>query len=236
MDSMLLSTAKKFLDAYGGEDRWRKATHVEFSFSAWGLLFFMKWKKPFHFIRAKIDLGRPLVRFFPVHRLGYWGILQNHSVRIESADGKLIQSRQSARETFSGFRRRLWWDILDMLYFSGYAMWNYYAFPALLLRKDIEWQEPREGILLARFPPEIPTHCREQTFHMDPDTHLLVQHDYTAEIVGSWARAAHLIRRHNTWKGIPYPAKRRVVPRNRDGTPKKGPLLVGIEIHHWKLI
>jgi hypothetical protein len=44
--------------------------------------------------------------------------------------------------------------------------------------------------LTVDFPSEIHTHCRRQTFYLDRSG-LIVRHDYTAEVAGSWARGCH---------------------------------------------
>ncbi|HUF53071.1 MAG TPA: hypothetical protein VMR52_04770 [Dehalococcoidia bacterium] len=156
-------------------------------------------------------------------------------MRIESADGNVLASRDEPRKYFPGGRRRFRWDDLDFLYFAGYACWNYVTFPALLLRDDIEWSEVSNTTLEAKFPASIPTHSPVQQFQFDPQTALLRQHDYTAEVFGDWAHAANVVLKHGTSDGIPYPSKRWVTPRRADGTPRQFPLLVGIEITDWHL-
>jgi hypothetical protein len=41
------------------------------------------------------------------------------------------------------------------------------------------------------FPANLPSHCKNQVFHFAPGGELL-RLDYTAEVVGGWANAAHL--------------------------------------------
>ena len=152
------------------------------------------------------------------------------------AVGNVLKSRSESRDKFPYGRRLLWWDALDQTYFAGYALWNYMAFPALLLRDDIEWTEPQEGTLDARFPPHIPTHCEHQRLHFDPVNVLLRRHDYTAEVFGGWAKAAHVILEHGRGDGIPFPSRRRVTPRGPAGRPLPFPVLVWIEVHEWRLL
>ena len=171
----------------------------------------------------------------PIDRRGNVGVLEGHTVRIEDARGDVVASRSDPRSQFPYRRRLFWWDCLDFIYFAGYAFWNYLTLPALLLRDDIDWTEVREGTLKARFPPHLPTHCEVQRFHFDPATGLLRQHDYTAEVFGGWARAAHVILEHGNREGLPFPSKRRVTPRGPGGRPLPGPVLVWIEVQSWEL-
>jgi len=167
---------------------------------------------------------------------GQRGVLDGGSVRIELDEGRVLSSRENPRSLFPGGRRRFRWDDLDFLYFAGYAAWNYVTLPALLLREDIAWSEVSETTLEAKFPPSIPTHSPVQHFHFEPGTALLRQHDYTAEVFGDWAAAANVVEEHGAWEGIPYPSRRKVTPRKKDGTPRPFPLLVGITIEDWQLV
>ena len=229
-------TARRALDAYGGEERWRSATAIEVTLSAGGLAFQLKWQRAFRRVRGRVELARPHVRLDPIDRHGRIGVLDGTEVRLEHADGNMLRSRSDPRDKFPYGRRLLWWDALDQTYFAGYALWNYMAFPALLLRDDIEWREPQPGTLEARFPPYLPTHSERQAFHFDLETGLLRQHDYTAEVFGGWAKAAHVILEHSTREGPTYPSRRRVTPRKADGSPRRGPVLVWIEVHDWRLL
>jgi hypothetical protein len=90
--------------------------------------------------------------------------------------------------------------------------------------------------LLASFPENIPTHSPVQEFLFDPASGLLGQHNYTAEVMGGWAKAANAVIAHGTWNGIPYPAHRRVTPRKKDGSPAGGPVLIDLIIHDWSVV
>ncbi len=157
-------------------------------------------------------------------------------VRIETDAGDLVASREDPRRYFPGGRRLFRWDDLDMAYFAGYAAWNYLTFPALLSRDDIAWSDISETTLEARFPESLPTHSPLQRFHIDSESGLLRQHDYTAEVFGGWAKAANVVEEHGEWEGVPYPSQRKVTPRKGDGRPRAFPLLVGIEIGDWRLV
>ena len=100
----------------------------------------------------------------------------------------------------------------------------------------MRWLEKPGTSLAACFRSHLPTHCPIQRFHFDPATFLLRQHDYTAEVFGAWAKAANQVLAHATWQGLPYPSKRRVTPRRRDGKARRFPVLVWIEVHEWRLV
>jgi hypothetical protein len=229
----LSSLASRVVAAYGSEQTWRSAQSVDVEASASGLLFTLKVGHGFERGRVHVEVASPRARFTPREWDGRSAVLDGHDVRIEDADGQVLASRPDARKPFPWGHRLIRWDELDLGYFAGYAFWNYLAFPALLLRDDIAWNELGPGLLEARFPPALPTHSAVQRFHIDPATGLLRRHDYTADVVGSFARAAHRILAHDTADGIPFPSHRRVRPRIAGRA--LGPTLVDLRIHAWTL-
>jgi hypothetical protein len=233
---ILPETIRKALEAYKVPDRWTGFARIEALVSTSGLLFLMKGHRPFNRIKVSLEIADPRVRFQPIDASGSVAVLDGGTARIETPEGRLVAERPEARRYFRELRRRFYWDPLDHAYFSGYALWNYLTFPALLVREDIFWRETAAGVLEARFPEALPTHCPIQQFTFDPDTGLLRQHDYTAEVIGSWARAANVVLAHQECAGIPYPSHRRVTPRRPDGRPRPVPTLVDIVVHEWRLI
>ena len=220
----------RVVDAYGGDARWRALLRIRVQVSANGVAYRMKWQTPIVEVPAEVAVWEPLVRFQPNKPDGLIEVFAGTEVRLEQPDGRVVQARVDPRRSFPGGRRLLWWDRLDQVYFAGYALWNYLTFPALLLREEIAWEETAASTLRAEFPKGFPTHSRIQHFHFDPTTALLVQHDYTAEVIGGWAKAAHCVLAHERTEGLPFGTRRRVLPRRRDGSPARFPTLVGIDL------
>jgi hypothetical protein len=231
--------AAKIVDAYGGAERWQNASAVDTQITMGGLLLKLKGhaESSLSNLRAHTEIERPYVRVEPIDDDGNVGVLEGHDVRCETPDGQVLQERPDTRRLFPAKGRRwLHWDRLDALYFVGYTQWIYNAFPALLWRDDIEWIEVGERTLEAHFAPELPTHSAVQQFHFE-DTGLLRQMDYTAEVFGSWAKAAHVVEEHRETDGIPWPSRRRVWARRPDGSPRTSPqpLMVKLDVHEWRL-
>ncbi len=224
---MLPDTAQRVLDAYGGGVFWSEVGKIPLRVSAKGMAFRMKWRPAMVEVPVVISVRDPHVRFSSTRDDGEVEVFDGDEVRIER-NGQLLEQRRNPRQHFPGGRRALWWDRLDQIYFAGYALWNYVTFPALFLRDDVEWIEIKPHTLQARFADSVPTHSQVQQFHIDPDTHLLVQHDYTAEVFGSWAKAANVILEHQTYNEIPFGVRRRVTPRRANGSAAPFPILVDI--------
>ncbi|NTW82093.1 MAG: hypothetical protein HGB36_01825 [Chlorobiaceae bacterium] len=230
-------TAEKAIAAYGGMELWQSAETLEVEVNAYGWAFTLK-RRPF-FRRVKIieQVHTPFSSLTPIGRVpGISGILDGHDVRLEDKTGKVIAERKNARQYFKIGRRLFFWDDLDMSYFANYASWNYFILPALLMRDDIEWKEFEPGLLEARFPQEIPTHSQVQRFRFDRDNGRLIQHDYTADIISPLARASNVVLQHSrNTEGLLYPSERRVTPRGPKGKPLKGPVLIHLDIHGFRL-
>ena len=227
---------KKAVDAYGGKERWEKANSIEAEFSANGLAFLFKRRPPFKKAKILLDISCPNSRITPIGRdVDTAGILEGSNVRLENGNGEIIQVRKDARQNFPGGRRAIYWDDLDMAYFANYAMWNYLTLPALLLRNDIIWREIEEGLLEAIFPKELPTHNQKQFFRFDLETGLLLQHDYTAEVISRFAKAANVVLAHSESEGSKYTSHRKVTPRTLKGKPMRRPTRIEIFIHKYRL-
>lgn len=229
-------TAQKAIDAYGGIERWKNAKYVEAKVSVRGLAFTLKRRPFFEHASIKMEIGQPFSKLTPIGKnKNISGILDGQNVRLENEKGNIIAERASARKYFPFGRRLFYWDDLDMAYFANYAFWNYFTLPNLLLNESIEWTEKSSGFLLAKFPKSIPTHNEIQEFHFDTQTGLLIQHNYTAEIISKLAKAANVMIEHAEQHNIIFPSLRRVTPRTPKGKALKGPILIEIKVHHFKL-
>ena len=186
--------------------------------------------------RARLSTAEPRTVVEPYPGPGRRGVFERNEVRIESDEGQVLERRSDPRSCFHG-RRLLWWDHLDFLYFAGYALWGYacapfvFARPAYAVREIAPWdgRGERWRRLQVTFPADVPAHCREQVFYFD-SAGLLRRNDYTAEVFGPWAKAAHLCEEHREYGGLVFPTRRRVYPRAPSGHPRRAPTLVRIDL------
>ena len=84
-----------------------------------------------------------------------------------------------------------------------------------------------------RFPPQIHSHCSEQSLYFD-ESGLLRRHDYEVGVAGG-ARAAHLVSDYVEVQGLRLPTRRRVFMRNEDGTLQRDKTPVSIDLSHFEL-
>jgi len=232
-----LQALSTILDAHGGVDRWHEISQIDVEMSAHGFLFSTKHVPRQNHAHLSIDTRSPRTVIHDYPAAGLSGILQGAGrVEVCDANGGIAEAREPARTEFDP---RPWkhWDALNFAYFSGYAMWNYLTLPFLLLAPGVEVQqvsERRATVLDVRFPSDIPTHSELQRLYFDAAGRLY-RHDYTAEVVGGWARAIHLCSNYREFGGLQFPTTRRVYPRGPFGRPLSAPTLVAIDIHDLDL-
>jgi hypothetical protein len=228
------------IEAHGGMDYWNSLEALDAEITAKGFLFLAKQRPVLNRVRMRAAAHEPRFSFFDFPKPGQTSeLIGNAEVRILDSEGKVVSRRENPRAAFHGIRRLFAWDDLDFIYFAGYATWNYLTAPFLLSRKGflIEALEPLQGDMssLSRlqvtFPEDIPTHSRQQIFYFD-EHRLLRRLDYTAEVVGGWAHAAHLCEEYRTFDKLKIPTRRWVLPLAPFGhRPLPGPRLVDLEVH-----
>ena len=234
-----LPVLERTIAAHGGRALWEDAREICVKVSSGGLAFASKLQgSAVRDVEARIATTGQHVTFSPYPRAGMRGVLERGgAVRIETDAGAVLEQREQPRRDFAGLRHKLWWDRLDILYFATCAMWTYVSAPFVFVgdeyavRELDPWREGDETWqrIAVRFPEWAQTHCREQVFHVD-GRGLIRRHDYTAEPIGSWARAAHYCLEHQTFDGLTLPTRRRVYQRRRDGRRRARPLLVWIDL------
>ena len=128
--------------------------------------------------------------------------------------GEVLAERADPRAAFGG-RRNLWWDDLDLLYFGGYALLGVSVRAVHLHARRTSGSRTRNrGARTARpgrasgsrFP-DVPAHSREQSYWFGPDG-LIRRNDYTAEVFGGWAKAAHYCWDYREFDGFMIPTRR----------------------------
>ncbi len=226
--------------AHGGRARWETAEAVVLQIRSGGFLMLSKVHRPsipeFE-LRASTREPRAVIRPYP--EPGLVGVFDGAAdvVRIEAEDGRVVAERAHPRPAFRSLRHLVHWDRLDLLYFAGYALWGYATQPFCFLQPGVEaWELPASDVsgahrrrLAVRFPPQLPVHSPGQIFHVD-GAGLIRRNDYTAQVVGSWAAAAHDVDAYEEADGLNIARRRRVRPRARSGRPRPGPMLVRIDV------
>jgi hypothetical protein len=232
---------EKSIAAHGGSERWQSLQAINASLSSGGLAF-TSHLQPFALRNLKLSL-LPHSREATLHgygRPGWCGKWTPGHVRMLDENGSLVAERHDPRASFAKFRKNFQWDKLDMLYFAGYALWNYLSFPFILKSPGVGIEEAvNAGVahlhrLDAHFDETIPTHSPVQSFYLD-ESGILKRHDYTADVIGSWAKAANLCLASEQVEGMRFYTRRRVYPTMGHRLVLPLPTLVWIEIDDIRL-
>jgi hypothetical protein len=228
---------ERAIAAHGGMDRFEATERLAADLHVGGVALPLRFKRgALADYTGEVSTREPQAVLSPYPGVGRRGVFERDRVRIESADGEVLAERANPRAAFGG-RRHLWWDDLDLLYFGGYALWGYLCAPFIFTREGFEvteeqpWHEDGEtweGIRVT-FPPDVPAHSREQSFWFGPDG-LIRRNDYTAEVFGGWAKAAHYCWDHREFDGFMVPTRRRAMPRGPGRRPLRRIAVVTIAI------
>lgn len=236
------SVLERIIAAHGGRALWGRLHSLEAELSARGLLFTLKRRPILDRVRVTAFAHEPRFLFHDHPSPGMTGeLIGEEEVRILGPDGAVLERRVRPRAALRRPGTFFSWDALDFLYFGGYATWNYLLTPFLLLFDGVRVEPlpPGRGLppggarLRVRFPEGLPTHCPEQTFFFDERLRLR-RLDYVAEVVGSWARAAHLCEEYRDFEGYPAPTRRRVHPILFGERPLRAATLVAIDVHRLR--
>jgi hypothetical protein len=235
---------ERSIEAHGGIERYRAASEIGVHVRCTGWAFVMRFQRgKLADFTGTISTAEPRATLSPYPRPGQRGIFERDAVRIESDSGELVAERRNPRAAFRGVRHAIWWDDLDLLHFAGYALWNYMSAPFMFLRPGFEleelepWAENGETWrrLHVAFPPDVPTHSREQDFYFD-ETGILKRLDYTAEVFGSWAKATHYCWDHEEYSGLVVATRRKAMPRRRNGRPVNAVNIVSLRFDDVRLL
>lgn len=222
---------QEMLEAAGGLDRWRQVETVIVKGEMGGLILDIKSDFDSNPVRtATITAGTPGLIVEPYLEKETRGVFGGDFVRIESLDGQVKAERHNPRDYFlrapHKWKRFFRWDSLDVLYFAGYAIWNYFNTPFFLaepgvMTEEIDpWQDSDHKLyrcLRVAFPAGFHTHGSDQVFFVHtegPELGLVHHFQYTAEILGSWAKAIHFTSNFGDFGGIRFPTTRRATLRD----------------------
>jgi hypothetical protein len=228
---------ERAIAAHGGMERFERTDRLAADLHVGGLALPLRFQRgTLSSYTGEVSTGEPHAVLTPYPGTGRRGVFERDRVRIESLDGEVLSERSNPRAAFGG-RRNLWWDDLDLLYFAGYALWGYLCAPFMLAREGftVVDERPRqedgetwEGIRVA-FPTDVPAHSREQSYWFGPDG-LIRRNDYTAEVFGGWAKAAHYCWDYRGFDGFMVSTRRRAMPRGPGGRPLRAVAVVTIAI------
>lgn len=229
--------AQKIIDAHGGLDTWQNFTSLTAHLKQGGALWHLKGHGgKLDETNVTVGLGDEWASHHPFGADGQITLFRPSKVEIKDSADRIVEELDAPRDSFAGHTLDTPWTEPQLAYFAGIAMWTYLNIPFLLAAPGVvseqlaDWNENGETWqrLKVTFPPEIATHSTVQTLYVDADG-LLKRHDYDVEIAGN-TPGAHYISDYTTVSGLKFPTKRRIFPRQPDGTSLAEPLVVSIDL------
>ncbi|MFQ6242647.1 hypothetical protein [Sinorhizobium meliloti] len=229
--------AQKIIDAHGGLETWKTFTSLSAHLSQGGALWALKGHADkLNETNVTVGLGDEWASHQPFGADDKVTLLRPDKVEIKDRAGRVLEELDTPRASFIGHTLETPWTEPQLAYFAGIAMWTYLSMPFLLAEPGVvceqldDWNENDETWqrLKVTFPKEIATHSTVQTLYVDAEG-LLKRHDYDVEIAGD-TPGAHYISDYTTVSGIRFPTKRRIFPRQGDGTSLPDPLVVSIDL------
>jgi len=222
----------------GGAERWDALDALELSVRVGGLALRMLGQhRPVTEFDAIVSVHEPRVTFASRAVPEWRGTFDAGAVTLRDAGGEVTGERREAVFV----RRPPWpkprWDAIDAMAFSGFALWHYTTFPALLRRSDVCVTglgeraidgAPAHGLEL-RCPSSVPAHAPVQQLWVREDG-TMARLDYTARMISPWARAANRCLAETSAFGVRLPSVRRVTPLLPGLRAAPGPLLVAIDL------
>lgn len=157
-------------------------------------------------------------------------------VGIETYDGDVVEVLDRPRASFAGHTLETPWTMLQLAYFTGYAMWTYTAEPFNLTLPGVRTEEgepwtengQRWQRLHVTYPDTIATHSPHQVLYIDGDG-LIQRRDYQVDIAGA-SPAAHYVSDFDQVDGIVVPRTRMIYVRDPENHPIPEQLVVSIAL------
>jgi len=229
--------ATRTIAAHGGLGAWRRYTSVRAHLSQGGALWDMKANgAQIADVGVTVATDRQWASHAPFGATGLRSSFSQDRVAIESEDGRVVQELLAPRASFAGHQLSTPWTDLQLAFFVGCAMWTYLNVPFVLAWPGVEskeagsWRERGEPWqrLIVHYPAELEVFSKTQTIYIGEDG-LLRRMDYDIEITGN-TPGAHYVHDYVEVAGIKFPTRRRIYPRQADGSSLSEPLVVSIDL------
>lgn len=225
------------IEAHGGMASWQEVSQIKASVSATGGLFASKGHPDtLADVEVEISCHQPRAIYTPFPAVGQTGIFHPTRVAIMNHDDTVLCTRTQPRDAFFAPEAAASWDALSLLYFGGYAIWNYLCAPFFLtgpgftVTEGAGWEEDGEHWqrLHVTFPDHFPTHSQQQVFYVDAARQLR-RLDYQADVLGG-APVAHYMHAPQVFAGMSIPTQRRAYPRGPDNHANKDRCVVEVQL------
>ena len=229
--------ANEAIIAHGGLDTWRRYKSVRAHLRQGGGLWDLKRNgAQLADVGVTVATDRQWASHAPFGAPGLRSSFSKDRVAIESLSGKVVEELPTPRASFADHQLTTPWTDLQLAFFVGCAMWTYLNVPFVLARPGVEcedggtWSERGESWrrLVVHYPSDLEVFSKKQAIYLGEDG-LLRRMDYDIEIAGN-TPGAHYVSDYVEVAGIKFPTRRRIYPRQPDGSAVREQLVVSIDL------
>ncbi len=178
------------IEANGGLDHWERIQSISVTCTVSGTTLTRKGFPGSHDIKAIIDTKAQKVEFEKFGGIrGIFTTERTFAGRVGSEAP--LDARDNPRDAFKSHDMTTTWDAHNLMYFAGYAFWNYFNAPFFFRRpgfqaKEVDSYRCDNGetwrALQVTFPDNFATHCKIQQLYFD-ESYRLRRMDYRVDII-----------------------------------------------------
>ena len=211
---------ERILEAHGGARRWRDAHSVMARVSMGGVGFASRLQaNPLREVELTVRAAWPTVTMADWPRPGQMAVCEPNRARIEAEDGRVLADRSAPGATLRSLSHWLWWDDLDVLYYTANILWQTVCLPFTLVREGcsaealapVDTPEGRLHPLAIAYPADIPVLRTDQVLYADV-TGLLQRVDYSPRFASPWMRASQVFTVTENVSGFTLATSHRIYP------------------------
>ncbi|MCM8541434.1 MAG: hypothetical protein NE328_14300 [Lentisphaeraceae bacterium] len=203
---------KAVMRAHDPDGIWTSINFMKIRLRICGRILMTKLKNPsVRELDIEVSTSKPWIKINSFPDQNSYGVLDGYQARIIS------KNTESCRTFNYPYKYKFLWDDLDLLFFLGYALWNYTTTPYIFQMPGFSIEKLSdlngEHRLSVHFPNDIPSHCQQQIFYFD-EKYLQTRLDYTAEVFWGSARGRHYCEKVKDFGGLKVATNRYVYPFN----------------------
>ncbi len=211
---------ERMLEAHGGGQRWRDLHAVMARVSMGGVGLASRLQaSPLQDVEITVRTAWPTVSMADWPRPGCMAVCEPNRARIETPDGRVEADRRAPGAVLRSPSHWLWWDELDVLYYTANVLWQTLSLPFSLAREGCHVEEQpvmdapdgRLYPLAFMLPADIPVLRREQVLYADA-TGLAQRLDFSPAFAAPWVRASQTLSGAESVSGFTIATRHRIYP------------------------
>ncbi len=214
---------KQIIEMHGGASAWKQVSHIRIDAESGGTALWRHGqRKALKKFSARINTRRQEVQFAAHGRA--FGMYQPSQVSLAPVKGKPPQVRQHPAQGLHQFRRKLYWDKLDLIYVMGNLIWSYVCLPFLIAYRSVHCEALTQWLdgddcwerLKVDCPDKFTLPSNHQRIYIDANQRIR-RVDFIMEALAARPKLALYCEQYQTYSGFQFPARRVFFKREESG-------------------